>query len=125
SVLIHERVEDLLAQEGPLVLFRLGPGARGSVLQGALDADRVVQDAQLEAEIPVPGVVALQREETQLTHGEAKVFELFDVEARPSRDGAGDEPRKNDQITPRRERELDAISRGELLHGLGHDAPAA
>ena len=82
SVLIDKRVKDPLAQKRRLILLRLGLAAWSGVFQGALDTDRVVQNAQLETKVSVPGVEALQREEAQLTYGKTKVLELFDVETR-------------------------------------------
>lgn len=125
SVLIDERVKDLLAQERGLVLVGLRLPAGRCVLQGALNRDCVFQDAQFETKVAVPGVVTLQGQEAQFPDGEPEVFELFDVESRSRGDRTGDEAGQHDEVAPRRKRELDAVSRGESLQGFGHEAPAA
>src|ERR1700722_9321059 len=81
SMLVHQRVKDLLAQAGHLFVLGLGCGRCLGSLQGADDFNCVAQDAELEVKVPVLCVAALQSQETEFAHRKAKVLELLDVES--------------------------------------------
>ena len=84
-------------------------GGRGP-LQACTRPRGVAEHGQLQAEVPVPGVAALQRQEAQLAHGQPEILELLDVEAGAGRDGARHEPGQHDEVAPGREPQLDPVA---------------
>ena len=79
-----------------------GPSAAAAPLESALHPDGVVQHGELQAEVPVLRVAALQGEQAELADRQTEVLELLDVEAGTRRDRAGDQSGQHDEITPRR-----------------------
>ncbi|HEY1650606.1 MAG TPA: hypothetical protein VGG09_01870 [Acidimicrobiales bacterium] len=115
-MLVNEGIEDLFAQTGRLVLVGTGPVSRRCTLQSAFDRDGIAQDVQLQTEVPVPSVMALQGEKTQLTHRKTEIFEFLNIKPRARRNCTGHEPGEHDEVAASGEPKLDAISRSELLH---------
>src|ERR1700733_10535340 len=81
SMLVHQRLQDLLAQAGHLCALGLGRDRHLCPFQGADDLNGIPQDTELEVEIPVLRVAALQGQETELADRQAKVLQLLDVES--------------------------------------------
>ena len=75
-MLVHQRVENLLAQARDVFgLRRRGIGRRGP-LEGADDADRVAVHRQLEAERSALRIAPLHGQQAELTDREPQIFEI-------------------------------------------------
>jgi len=110
SVLVNQRVENLLAQAGDLFSFWSRSCSHFGSFQGADDINGIAHDAELKMEIAMLRVAALQGEETQLADGEAKVLQFLDVEPRAGGDRTRDQPGEHNQVAPGRELQLYAIA---------------
>ena len=80
-MLVHQRVKNLLAQAGDLVPFGLEGARNSSPFEGADDFNGITENVELEAQIPMLRIAALQRQQAQLADGKSEILQLFDVES--------------------------------------------
>src|ERR1700735_591396 len=123
-MLVHQRIEDLLAEARHIFAIGLGSGGHPGPLQGGDDLNGIAHDVELQVEIPVLRVAALQGEETKLTDRETQVLQLFDVKPGTGRNGTRDQPGEHNEVAAGRELELYPIADLQSVGRLRHAAPA-